>query len=366
MTERGHVFGLDFLRAAAVAMVLITHASFLFLPLTRDLRVFDAWWMLGQLGVELFFVLSGFLIGGMLANQAASGDLDVRQFWIRRWLRTLPNYYLFLLINFLIERWVSGAWPHATSYLFFWQNFAWPSPVFYGESWSLAIEEIFYLVAPLLVLFARTHARSFLHPVALIVVGIAAFTLIRIAFVLHGNPTWDEGVRKVTLVRLDAIAYGVVAVLLYRRYRPGLKTAGVVAALGLAGIAICAWAYLALPRDTSFFARTLLFNLISISFAALLPIGALWRSSGLPVFLDVAVRKLALWSYALYVSHLALLRVLVPVFGWKGTTPLECAVQAIAFSAMAIALAALVHLLYEGPLLRLRDAIAPKTAPVTT
>lgn len=366
MSDRGHLFGLDLLRAAAVAMVLVTHASFFFLPLTRDLDAFEAWWMPGQLGVELFFVLSGFLIGGMLAHQAEAGDLDVRQFWIRRWMRTLPNYYLFLLINVLIERWISGAWPHVASYLVFWQNFAWPSPMFYGESWSLAIEEIFYLVAPLFVLLARRHARGFLHPVTLIVLGIAVFTLIRIAFVLHGNPSWDEGVRKVTLVRFDAIAYGVVAVLLFRRHRPGLKAAGFVAALGLGGIALSAWAYLELPRDTSFFARTLLFNLISISFAALLPLGALWQSSGLPRFIDVSVRKLALWSYALYVSHLALLRVLVSIFGWKGTTPLECLAQAVAFGAMAIALAALVHRVYEGPLLRLRDRIAPKTAPATT
>jgi peptidoglycan/LPS O-acetylase OafA/YrhL len=366
MTQRGHVFGLDLMRALAVAMVLVTHASFLFIPLAHDLRVFDAWWLPGQLGVELFFVLSGFLIGGMLANEAASGDLDVRQFWIRRWLRTLPNYYLFLLINFLLERWVSGAWPHAASYLVFWQNFAWPSPMFYGESWSLAVEEIFYLVAPLPVLFARGRAGRFLHPVSLIVLGIAVFTLVRIVFVLHGNPSWDEGVRKVTLVRLDAIAYGVVAVLLYRRYRPNVKAASVIAALGLIGTGICVWAFLALPRDTSFFARTLLFNLISISFAAFLPIAALWQASGLPRFVDVAVRKLALWSYALYVSHLALLRVLLSIFGWKGATPLECLAQAIAFSAMAIALAALVYRLYERPFLKLRDAIAPKTAPATT
>jgi peptidoglycan/LPS O-acetylase OafA/YrhL len=75
------------------------------------------------------------------------------------------------------------------------------------------------------------------------------------------------------------------------------------------------------------------------------------------------VAKLALWSYALYVSHLGLLRVLLGVFGWKGATPLECLAQAIAFAAMAIALAALVYRLYERPLLQLRDAIAPKTAP---
>lgn len=361
---RDHVFGLDLIRALAVALVLVTHASFLFLPLTRDLGVFDAWWMLGQFGVELFFVLSGFLIGGILANQAESGELDLRRFWMRRWLRTLPNYYLFLLLNFLLERWVSGAWPPAWSYLVFWQNFAWPAPMFYGESWSLAIEEIFYLVAPLLVLLARGRGGRFVRPIPWIVAGIAVFTLVRIGFVLHGDPSWDEGVRKVTLVRLDAIAYGVLAVLLYRRHRPDLRTAGVIAALGLVGIALGMACYLGLPRDSSVFARTLLFNLISISSAALLPLGALWQRSGLPAVLDVGVRRLALWSYALYVSHLALLRVLTLVFGWKGTTWLECLLQAFAYGVLAIALAALVHRCYEAPMLRLRDAVAPKGAPV--
>jgi len=363
MTSREHVFGLDFLRALAIALVLTAHASFLFLPITQHLQ---AWWMLGHLGVELFFVLSGFLIGGILANQAAAGDLDVRQFWIRRWLRTLPNYYLFLLINLLLERWISGAWPHAASYLVFGQNLAWPVPMFYGESWSLAIEEIFYLVAPLLVLLARASGLRGLRPMTLIIAGIAFFTAVRIVYVLHYEPTWDEGVRKVTIVRLDAIAYGVVAILLYRRYRPNAATAARVALLGMAGIAACVASYLLLPLDTSFLARTLLFNLIPISFAAFLPIAALWQPSGWPRVLDVAVRKLALWSYALYVSQLALLRVLLSILGWKGETWIACLAQAVAFSAMAIALAALVYQLYERPLLRWREAVAPKTAPATT
>jgi len=357
---RGHVFGLDLIRALAVAMVLVTHASFFFLPLTHDLQ---AWWMPGQLGVELFFVLSGFLIGGILAEQAEHGDLDVRQFWVRRWLRTLPNYYLFLLVNFLIERWATGAWPHAWSYLYFGQNLAWPSPMFYGESWSLAIEEIFYLIAPLLILMARGRLARYMRPIPLIVIGILVFTGIRIAFVLQGDPGWDEGVRKVTLVRLDAIAYGVLAIVLYRRFRMTTRVVTGAALLGAVGVAICVWSYFALPRDSSFFARTFLFNLIPISFAAFLPLAARWRNSGLPKFVEVAVNKLALWSYALYVSHLALLRVLQWILGWKGQTPLECLAQAVAFSAMAIALAALVHYLYERPVLRLRDAIAPKTAP---
>jgi peptidoglycan/LPS O-acetylase OafA/YrhL len=363
MAESRHVFGLDLVRALAVSMVLFTHASFLFLPVEHDLSVFEPWWLPGQLGVELFFVLSGFLIGGILATEAERGDLDVGQFWMRRWLRTLPNYYLFLVLNLVLERVATGTWPSAWAYALFAQNLAWPNPPFYPESWSLAVEEIFYLVAPLLILLARGKLARWMRPVPLILIGILVFTIIRIGYVLHANPDWDAGVRKVTFVRLDAIAYGVLAVIAVRHWKPSLRAASALAVLGAIGSAISVWICLAWPRDTSFFARTFLFNLVPISFAAFLPLAAQWKRSGLPRFAEVSITKLALWSYALYVSHLGFLRLLLEVFGWKGATPRECAAQVAAYVVLAIALAAFVYRFYERPWLRLRDRVAPKTAP---
>src|SRR5579883_268892 len=118
-------FGLDVWRALAITLVLVGHASFFFLPLTSKL---DAWYGLAFLGVELFFVLSGFLIGGILIAEFRDGTFRLRQFWLRRWLRTLPNYFLFLALNIVLYRAMNGAWPQFGLFLVFLQNFAWPHP----------------------------------------------------------------------------------------------------------------------------------------------------------------------------------------------------------------------------------------------
>lgn len=347
------VFGLDFLRALAIVLVLVAHASFMFLPLTHRL---EAWWMLGQLGVELFFVLSGFLIGAILVKQAEAGSLAVGRFWLRRWLRTLPNYYLFLGINIAIARWIDGAWPHAAGYAVFMQNFAWPQPIFFIESWSLAVEEIFYLVAPLLVLACSGHVTRRVPATLLVSIAIALATLVRVVYVVTQQPVWDQAVRMVALVRMDAIAYGALALLLYR-HRDGIarRHASAIAIAGCVGLAIGIALYLELPKDTDLFARTGLFSLISASFAALLPAAANWHHAGMPAPVENGVRAIARWSYALYLCQLAVMRVMNATFAGNAQTVGGCLLQALIFVALSIAAAALVYRFYEAPILRLRD-----------
>ena len=82
-------FGLDLVRAIAILLVLITHIG-----LKSD---YVGGLEIGNLGVEFFFVLSGFLIGGILIKDFSNGGVNIpviANFWIRRWFRTLPVYYL--------------------------------------------------------------------------------------------------------------------------------------------------------------------------------------------------------------------------------------------------------------------------------
>ena len=89
---QGRVFGLDLMRALAIIFVVMSHGSMLEKANT------DFPWIRLVNGVELFFVLSGFLIGGILIKNFQKtnsfGIKEIYNFWIRRWFRTLPNYYL--------------------------------------------------------------------------------------------------------------------------------------------------------------------------------------------------------------------------------------------------------------------------------
>lgn len=350
---RSRVFGLDLVRALAVLLVVGAHVNFIFLPLTGPV---EAWLMLGQYGVEMFFALSGFLIGGILIDEAASGAGWVRRFWIRRWLRTLPLYYLFLLFNALMPT-PDGSAPSLLAYGLFVQNLAWPQPMFFIESWSLAVEEVFYLLAPLLAFAAMALRMPRRRAWGALVATILGLILVRAAYVALRGPDWD-GVRMVSLVRLDAIAYGVAAVWLIRTGL-SVRAARWLAVIGGVGVAASVLWYLTLPRDTNAVAQIGLFSLIPASFAALLPLAARWREAGVG-FMAGAVHRTALWSYALYLTHLAVLRVLVHAFGWQPVTWRACVAQTLLALIAAFVAAAVIHHGVERPILRWRDRIAPR------
>ncbi|QXL83549.1 acyltransferase [Comamonas sp. NLF-1-9] len=237
--------GLDYLRSLSIAVVLANHAliGFFFGPgLVRPEGAIAVLSASAVIAIEWLFVLSGFLIGAMMIRsfdkQGRNWWGGAKDFWLRRWFRTIPNYYFFILVNALLV-WLGVAeGSFAASYLVFSQNLAWQErvPHFFGESWSLALDEWFYLTLPFMVgllglmTLGKKHA-FFLSAALLLLMPTAGRWL-------HATPAefmeWDAQIRRVTIYHLDATGWGVLAAAINRWYPQWWRArSGAKAALGL-------------------------------------------------------------------------------------------------------------------------------------
>lgn len=348
-------FGLDVLRVLAVSSVLVAHCNFPFLPLTGAV---EAWQLAGHYGVELFFALSGYLLGNAMVRAAQAGAAEVRTFWLRRALRTMPAYYLFLFINWTLPT-PDGVYPPIAPYFVFLQSALHPPGMFFLESWSLCVEEVFYLVAPLLMV---PVVRGMVHPRRLYVlfgVVIACAATARVVAAFRYNLEWDA-MRMVLALRLDAIWYGVAVAVAQRHLR---WTPSMLRALAVAGVVsfVASIVLVALfPRAQPVPAHAWWFVLAPASFALVMPHAATWAAPGERV--ARLVREGADISYGLYLTQLVVLRFLLLELGWRPITLAGCLAQMIALVVLSVASAWLVRHAFEVPILRWRDRVFPQRA----
>jgi peptidoglycan/LPS O-acetylase OafA/YrhL len=197
-TPGAHLVQLDSLRAFAVMGVLVTH----YLPSTTTFVQF------GYFGVKLFFVLSGFLITGILLRGGTVDRLrTLRQFYARRFLRIFPAFYLVLLLAAALAvpgiRDGFGWYASYLSNFWFIFHFAHQRGNYAQPFWSLAVEEQFYLVAPALVLFApRRHLRT-------ILLGAAMAAIAYRAAAVHAG--WNENAHTYAPAAcLDSLGLGAL------------------------------------------------------------------------------------------------------------------------------------------------------------
>jgi peptidoglycan/LPS O-acetylase OafA/YrhL len=206
------VYGLDVFRAVAVLFVLMGH-SFQHSKISPQIEIYGK---LGILGVELFFVLSGFLIGSIIMRlideKRFHSLLDIYSFWKRRWLRTLPMYFVALLAFIRFDYHGRHELLDYPEYFVFMQNFAHEIAQFFELSWSLAVEEHFYLWFP--IAFLIWHGIMKRVWLAIILTAVT-FIIIAYAFRLS-HPLfsdWNEynrTIRLTVLSRMDAIMFGVL------------------------------------------------------------------------------------------------------------------------------------------------------------
>lgn len=372
-TAARRVFGLDFLRAFAIAAVVLAHGStviYQHLPKCYGLIGHG-----GFYGVELFFVLSGFLIGQILIRDGAqlghASGLAV--FWVRRWFRTLPLFLLFFGVNFLLFWGVFGSEFGAIELLqhaFFLRNFAGLHITFFLEAWSLAVEEWFYLLFPATLWLALRVQKRFDR--AFLTTAAAFFFFSTIARVISaGQPhaDWSSSQRMTVIFRFDALMFGIGAAWIaerfpigWRKWRTGCVVGGVVL---LTVMYASLWQHTAqgfsFGPDTPF-ARTFRFTFVSLGFALLLPWFAQWQVAR-ETFASTAARRLALWSYALYLAHMPVFTLAAHFLAAdKQPTLARAAPLFIAQLAIAIGLSAFLYRYFERPVTRLRERAAPAVA----
>ena len=213
------IISLDFLRFLAAMSVAGPHMVIYF-ALSENLVMLE---IITSLAVEIFFVLSGFVLCPFLFKIFVSGAGIRKNLWIflvRRWMRTLPLYALALVFFVIL---FSGKWDFtALRYASFLQNFLWPPPAFdyFSVSWSLAVEEWFYILFPVfMALFfaAWGLGREIDNKATVFFIGavafIAVFTLLRAVSDMTPE-NWGNGLRRVVLYRIDSIGFGIVLYLL--------------------------------------------------------------------------------------------------------------------------------------------------------
>ena len=308
---------LDILRGVAILLVIGRHMR----PPTADVAapvraVASVWHQVGWTGVDLFFVLSGFLVSGLLFTEYQKhGALRIGRFLIRRGFKIYPPFYVFLGATLLVEAWRSGLTGEVSRQLaaeaVYLQGYV---ARFWSHTWSLAVEEHFYVLLPL-VLLALVRRRGSLErsfrALALIVgaTALAAFILRVLGWASYQK---DYGTYLYsTHLRLDSLAWGVLVSYLYHFRRAQLlavlQRRGVV--IAVASVALIALPFFMAPDAGSLFIFGLLF--LAWGFVGLM-LCALARPVGLPLRLPESVGTplahllgvIGFYSYSIYLWHL--------------------------------------------------------------
>jgi len=365
--------GLDTLRASAIALVFMYHYA-IFVSGTATFG-----WLgdIGWAGVDLFFVLSGYLIANQLFAGLARGQaLSVPRFYARRALRTLPVFWLVLAAFVLFPTALGGRTPPPWwRFLTFTQNIGLQPGTAFSHAWSLCVEEQFYLVLPAILAagawlargrVALTRAHGWALMAALVAVGITARCVL---WQRYGQPADGRGdgymawIYYSTLCRFDEFIPGVAVAMLKNFHRPAwerlMARGGLLSATGAAAVVLmmtlaCKFYYVD-GAGWGFFMTAFGYSLIAGAFAVLV-MAALsptaralrWRIPG--------AQPLALWSYSTYLSHKPLAYFLAQQLKPMGVSD---GTRLAIITVACVAAGGLLYKLVEAPFMALRDRLVP-------
>lgn len=364
--ESSRVFGLDLMRAIAILMVLFGHCVWI-IP-EKDNLFYQLLLLSGFFGVEIFFVLSGFLIGKILYQLYLKEDFAIKTvfyFLKRRWYRTLPNYFLILLVNLAIASFVGYVASSWWKYFFFLQNFSTTMLRFFPESWSLSVEEFAYVTLPFFLLIIGSLIKSKNKPRFFFWSIITLILIFFCAKVVYQNTTlnttltqWNLSLKAVVIYRLDSIFIGVLCSWIYLNYTSfWQKSKSFFFVLGMilffflfVGIGFLGWTI----EVTPMFWNVFYLPLMSVGVACFLPFLSEWKEE--KVLFQKPVTFISLISYSIYLLHYSVILFLMKQYI---TIDKHNNIHLITFLSfyilITILLSYFLYRFYEKPMMNLRD-----------
>jgi len=337
---RSYFDALDGLRAISILMVLLHHV-----PRFSSPHFLNTLQENGRYGVAFFFVISGFLICTLLLREEEkAGKIDLWKFYGRRALRLLPLYYAALLLQTILVFGLKQYTPEnqalfaqkLPAYLFYYSNWlatATQGPFF--QSWSLAVEEQFYLAFGLLLLFARRRV--------VIVATLAALFIKFLVYETCGAIDASSTFWRVVFSYREPVLSGVLAAFLLKRgpwFEFFQRWLNSILTITLLGMATAVWLCVHLMRHESYWDAQLLYLLMT-----LIVMGLVVRPAT-PVVDNRLMLQVGKISYGIYLLHMFVISAVKKLPG--GDSPAFC----LLFSTVAVILvASVVYKWFEQPII---------------
>lgn len=379
VVDAGRVVTLDGLRGLAVAVVVVHNAAWIGTKApTLAAKVFGSMAAAGWVGVQLFFVLSGFLITSILLNSRSSPEY-FRSFYLRRTLRIFPLYYVVLAATVMVAALLATYQSSASSiirnqwaYWLYVSNWTEPFGIdikILSHVWSLAVEEQFYLIWPVVVWLLGARRLGWLSLV-LVIAGPA------IRFALHKSGLPSAALYAFTIARWDALAAGALlavslnndalATRLYRR----LPELSLLALTLLLTLALHQRGFHESELPIQIFGQTLIAACSALLVAWALRITPATTTLRFRVLGTGILPDLGRYSYAIYLLHYPIHRGLQPLLkSWVNRTDdsvylLHVVAYCLLIFVLGYAAARVSWVVIERPFLLLKERLAPRRQPI--
>ena len=356
--DRKRVFGLDLLRAFAIVCVVQGHGERLLYDTALD-RFTD---LPVPHGVDIFFIMSGFLIGKSFISYLERHNnrlsrQKILTFYARTALRILPNYLFILLVNYLLVRFqvIPGntkafpIWRFAT----FTQNLFTPFWDFYWESWSLPVQWWFYICFPLLLiplsLFAKP--KKFIPWLCLFFVLFSIAFRLSMADHVTDRFSYDVWMRKTVASRIENIYIGVLAAWLMHYFPKQWERYGVFCFI--LGVALFA-ATRIIPRNLgSFYHNAIYLTISALSVGLWVPLLTRWKSYKTAV--GGFISRISILSYAMFLTNSLVILTMdkvCPLFMEQHSI-----LAYLVYWVVVLVVSYLLHIFVEKPFVKIRERI---------